>query len=295
MGQSALEGKIKCVRFVKVISIKDDTESDRIQVRLTPEDNDRSDAELPYAFPLLPKMLHIKPKVGEAVLLFLTITNDGNSQRYYIGPIISQDHRIYKDPFFEGADSYLLGSIKKFDVAPGREDLVRAVLPRDEDIVIRGRKNADIQITDDDVRIKAGVKVVNENFNYDMAFNKKNPSYLKLKYHTQGLKDGSKSSAAVVGDKIFLLSNTSPVNFELTDTDDLITDNELSKVIESAYKLPYGEKLVDFLKTFVEAFNKHTHKFNMLPPDPFHTATLNTKSVDLLDDEGRLSNTVRIN
>ena len=28
MGQSALEGKIKCVRFVKVISIKDDTESD---------------------------------------------------------------------------------------------------------------------------------------------------------------------------------------------------------------------------------------------------------------------------
>ena len=87
-----MEGKIQTVRFCKVISISDDTDADRIKVRLIPEDNSKSIDEIDYAFPLLPKMFHVKPKVGEAVLVLLAVTNDGNSQRYYIGPVVSQDH-----------------------------------------------------------------------------------------------------------------------------------------------------------------------------------------------------------
>jgi hypothetical protein len=290
-----MEGKINGVRFCKVISISDDTDADRIKVRLSPEDNNKSDAELDFAFPILPKMLHIKPKVGEAVLVLLATMNDGNSQRYYIGPVISQDHKLNFDPYFCGADSFLRGAYKKFDVAPRMNPEQQGILPKDDDIVIRGRKNADIQITDNDVIIKSGVKVVNESNNYEMSFNTKNPSYIKTRYHTEPLIDGSKSTSTIVSDKIVLLSNTSPNYFNLTDRNDLITDKELNNVIDSAYKLPYGEKLVEFLKTFVKAFNNHTHNYPMLPPNPFHLEELNVKSTEMLDNEKILSNTVRIN
>jgi hypothetical protein len=290
-----MEGKINGVRFCKVISISDDTDADRIKVRLSPEDNNKSDTELDFAFPILPKMLHIKPKVGEAVLVLLATMNDGNSQRYYIGPVISQDHKLNFDPYFCGADSFLRGAYKKFDVAPRMNPEQQGILPKDDDIVIRGRKNADIQITDNDVIIKSGVKVVNESNNYEMSFNTKNPSYIKTRYHTEPLIDGSKSTSTIVGDKIVLLSNTSPNYFNLTDRNDLITDKELNNVIDSAYKLPYGEKLVEFLKIFVKAFNNHTHNYPMLPPNPFHLEELNVKSTEMLDNEKILSNTVRIN
>jgi hypothetical protein len=290
-----MEGKIQTVRFCKVISISDDTDADRIKVRLNPEDNSKSIDEIEYAFPILPKMFHVKPKVGEAVLVLLAVTNDGNSQRYYIGPVISQDHKLNYDPYFQGADSYLRGAFKKFDVAPRMDPEQNGTLPKDEDIVIRGRKNADIQITNDDVRIKAGVKVVNENNKYQMSFNTKNPSYAKFKYHTSPLIGNNKSTSTIVGDKILLLSNTSPNYYNLTDRENLITDEEINKVIQSAYKLPYGEKLVDFLKTFVDAFVKHTHPFQMLPPNPSYSVALMEKKSQMLDKGDLLSDTARIN
>ena len=290
-----MEGKIQTVRFCKVISISDDTDADRIKVRLIPEDNSKSIDEIDYAFPLLPKMFHVKPKVGEAVLVLLAVTNDGNSQRYYIGPVVSQDHRLNFDPYFQGADSFLRGAYKKFDVAPRMNPDHNGILPNDNDIVIRGRKNADIQITDDDVRIKAGVKVVDDANAYNMKFNIKNPSYAKFKYHNASLADGSKSTATIVSDKIALLSNNSPNYFCTKDRKDLITDDELNRVIESAYKLPYGEKLVEFLKVFVDAFVKHTHPFQMLPPNPAYSTVLMEKKAQLLDKGEMLSDTVRIN
>lgn len=290
-----MDGKLLTVRFCKVISVDDDTDADRIKVRLIPEDNSKDISEIDYAFPLLPKMFHVKPKVGEAVFIFLAVSNNGNSQRYYIGPVISQDHRLHYDPYFQGADSFMRGAFKKFDVAPRMDPDQNGTLPNDDDIVIRGRRNADVQITGDDVRIKAGVKVVDENNKYKIAFNTRNPAYGKFKYHNDTLKDGSRSTSTIVGDKIMLLSNTSPNYYELTDRKDLITDEELNKVIESAYKLPYGEKLVEFLQTFVNAFIKHTHDFPMLPPNSFHTAALTEQKARLLDNKELLSDTVRMN
>ena len=290
-----MEGKISVVRFCKVLSIEDNTDADRIKVRLSPEDNDKTLEEIDYAFPLLPKMLHIKPKIGEAVLVLLAITNDGNSQRYYIGPVISQDHKLYNDPYFNGADAFLRGAYRKFDVAPRTQPVQNGILPFDEDVCIRGRKNSDIQITDDDIRIKSGVKIVKESDKYEMAFNEKNPGYMKVKYHLNPLNDGSQSTTSIVSDKIFLLSNKSPNYFNTSDRNNLISDEELNKILEKAYRLPYGEILIDFLRTFVQAFIEHTHDFSMLPPNPAHTASLLSKKVSLLDQEQMLTNTVRIN
>lgn len=288
-------GKIPVVRYCKVVSIEDSNDADRIKVRLIPEDNSKSIDEIDYAFPLLPKMLHIKPKVGEGVLIFLAVTNDGNSQRYYMGPVISQDHRIFNDPYFMGGDSFLRGAFKDFDVAPRMDPEQKGILPVDADVVIRGRKNADIQITDDDIRIKAGVKLVKEDEDYKMIFNEKNPAYAKFKYHNTPVNECG-STAAIVADKIMLLSHNSPeFDFELTNREDLISDNSLREIIDEAYKLPYGQKLVKFLNVFVDAFIKHTHNFPMLPPNPAHTAVLLSEKKEMLDKEKMLSDSIRIN
>lgn len=301
-------GDIVNVRFCEVLDILDNEDADRIKARIHPEDDGKSMREIPYAFPLLPKMFHVKPKIGESVLIILSVANDGNSQRYYIGPVISQDQKIYKDNFFMGADSFLKGSVKKFDIAPSTKPECNGILPNDDDVVIRGRKNTDIQITEDDVRIKAGVKIANESNKYDIKFNEINPSYFKLKYDVSGLFKESdltgseelkqcNSTATIVADKINLIGNTSDeISFETRDRGDLITDEELKRVIKEAYKLPYGEKLVEILSVFIEAFIKHTHSFPMeVPCNANKIPELVELKATLLDDKQLLSDTVRIN
>ena len=288
-----MQEKITSVRFCEVISVDDEMDADRIKVRLNPEDNYKKDKDLEYAFPLLPKMFHVKPKVKEAVLVFLAITNDGDTQRYYVGPVISQDQRLDKDMYLFGADSFLKGALDKFGIAPKMNPEYKGLLPGDEDISIRGRKNADIQITDNDIRIKAGVKLINKD-NHDMAFNEKNPGYIKTKYHLNPLSDGSNSTTAIVSDKILLLGHNSNNNFKIKDRENLIPEEEYNKIRDKAYKLPYGELLVNFLITFVNAFINHTHAFPMLPPTSTFNSALLSEKEKLLDKQEMLSDTVRI-
>lgn len=290
-----MDGKLPFVRFCQVISVDDSSDAGRIKVRLAPEDNDKSFNDIPYAFPLLPKMFSVKPKVGEAVFVLLAIANDGNSQRYYVGPVISQEHKMYKDSFFGGADSFFRGSYKKMDAAPSLSPANEGLIPNDTDVVVRGRKNAEIQITDNDVRIKAGVKLIDENNPAKMEFNTQNPAYIKLAYNEDGLGSNTNSTAAIVGDKICLLSPSSPNSYNVTDRKALINDEEMKKVIDSAYKLPYGEKLVEFLQVLTNAFINHTHDFSMLPPNSHYTDELVSKKASMLDNQGMLSDTARIN
>lgn len=302
-------GVIKDVRYCRVISVYDDTDSDLIQVRISPEDDgQKNDSELPYAFPLLPKMFHVKPKVNEAVFVFLTEGNNAMTQRYYIGPVISQDHRIFMDEYLHSA-SFMRGAPYKPDIAPRTKEEFNGILPNDDDIYIRGRKNADIQVTNDDTRIKAGVKVVNETYKYDMHFNTQDPAYVKVKYHPSGLikeednteenkqKEQVKSTVTLVADKINLIQNHSKEKeFKTTDTKDLITDDELKRALDEAYKLPYGEKLVEILSLFIDAFIKHTHPFSMLPPcNSNGIPDLKDKKTEYLDNGKILSDAVRIN
>jgi len=314
-------GAIKGVRYCQVVSVSDDTDSDLIKVKILPEDSAYGEdySKLPYAFPLLPKMLHVKPKVGEGVFVFLTEEDNSMSQRYYIGPVISQDHRIFKDNYLY-ATSFMRGTPFKPDIAPRTKSEMNGILPNDDDIVIRGRKNADIQITNDDVRIKSGVKLVAEDNEYDMWFNTQDPAYVKVKYHPDGLrkkevesvsyggnkkfnvefkeqKEQVKSTVTVVADKINLLQNHSKeVEFKTTDNTDLITDDELKRALDEAYKLPYGEKLVEILSLFIDAFIKHTHPFSMLPPcNANGIPDLKDKKTEYLDNGKMLSDAIRIN
>lgn len=282
------------VRVCVVASVDDDKDANRIKVKLEPEDNGKSLENIPYAIPLLPQMIHIKPKVGEAVLLLLGNLTNGNSERYYIGPIISQLDKIYSEQYELGSDRIFPSSIRPFAIAPSMKPETSGVFPKDDDVAILGRKNCDVILSDDELQLRSGVKVVNEKNKREVSFNNENPGYLKMKYHGKNDIHGNKSSAILNADKIFLLSNNSKKTSFDTNNDDLISDEDLGNLINEGYRLPYGEELVDFLLKFVKIFAKHTHKFPMLPAFEEANEILEL-SKEPLNNKKILSDTVIIN
>ena len=282
-------------RKARVVSVEDSADGERIKVRLLPEDKSTSPDDLVYAYPFLPKFLHIKPKVGECVETFTAVSNDGYSQRFYVGPVISQPNHMLYEPYYLFSTAINRGSLITPEVAPSMDPETNGAFPKDEDIALEGRKNAGVQLTEDDVRIKAGVKVVDRGDNNKVRFNTKNPAYIKAKYHTstQTTEDGQiyDSSVNVVADKINLIGTDSKECFNVTDPDDLITDEEMRKIIEKAHQLPYGDVLIEFLRLFRTAFLNHVHPYPGIKPCVDSAFVGPVQSYDL---NKILSDTVRI-
>lgn len=292
------------IKLCEVISVDDEFNSGRIKVRLYPDDKGQSIDKLPYAFPLLPKMFNLFPKVGEAVIVFLTESGNGNSNRYYIGPVISQLPNLEYDGFHAGAFSNYNDSFIKPNPDFTKINTAIGAFGDKDDVSIYGRKGTDIILKENDIRIRAGARIDGDNV-VGKTFNRLNPAYLKLKYSDvpltienydpQTLKTNVvkswNSSATLVADEINLISNTSNRNFITTDEKELISDEEMKKIILNAHVLPYGDVLVQFLKRFLWEFQNHTHTF------PGKLTALYAGHEDFFnyDFEPMLSKNVRIN
>ena len=276
--------EIPLIRLGIVTSVYDDADGERIKVHITPEDEGVENDM--YAFPLLPKMLHVKPKINEYVLVLTAIATDGHSQRFYIGPVISQPNHMTFDPWYLASTTLNRGEMKAPEQAQHTIPKTNGAYPKEEDISIEGRKNAGVQLTENDARLKAGVKVVNESNNTDVSFNTKNPAYVKVKYNEQEqtTTKGKKyqSTASIVGDKIVMIGSDSKDGYTTTDPDELITDKEMKKIIDKAHLLPYGDVLIEFLDMFRNALAKHVHPYVQMPPtiDP-ETGTAQVMAYDL--------------
>ena len=282
------------IKICQVISIDDENDGERIKVKMVPEDNGKSINKIPFAFPLLPKMLHIKPKVGEAVLIILTNTGEGHSNRYYIGPIISQPQHMEKESFGINSLSLYPGTKKEPDIAPSTVSDSHGSFAKNSDIALYGRKKNDIIITDDDIRIRSGVRLKDDFSKCNISFNRTDPAFIHLKHNDtkQGNKgDEYRSTATIVADKINLIGNNSIYPFKTNDIEELITDEEMQKIINKAHQLPYGDILVEFLELFINAFIVHTHPYpGMVPvPETFYKELCNYNLNQIL------SKSVRIN
>jgi len=257
------------IYIAKVTAIDDTNGGDRIKVDI----NDISgslNGNNNWCFPLLPKFLHVKPKIGEAVLIFCS-TDNTYSQRYYIGPLISQEQYLFYDNFIKGGTNLLDNGDKSAAKKPmSNYTEANGSFAEKDDIAIYSRQNSDIILSNNDLRIRCGSRLINKDNSQKTVFNKVNPSYIKLKYHSTPLtNEGSKSSATIVADEINLIPNDGDISreeFKLTDTKEQITDDEMKKIIQNAHNLPYGDVLVDFLQLFLQMFKSHTHRYHLLPP-----------------------------
>ena len=283
------------IKLCCVESIDDIHNSGRIKVRLHPDDDGETLNRIPYAYPLLPKMFNVLPKVGEAVIILLTAAGDGKSNRYYVGPVISQMADLEYSSYYTKAFSNYPDSL----VSPKPDqDLLNDAIGAfgdKQDVSIYGRKGTDIILKENDIRIRAGARIDGDN-KIGKVFNRYSPAYLKLKYSDTPLSienNGKKwnSSATLVADEINLISNTSNRNFLTTDEKELISDEEMKKIIQNAHALPYGDVLIQFLKRFLWEFQNHTHTF------PGKLTALYAGHEDFFnyDFEPMLSKNVRIN
>jgi hypothetical protein len=147
--------------------------------------------------------------------------------------------------------------------------------PEDNDIALVGRADSDIILKDEEVRVRCGVRRTSGVARTEVSFNKADPTYIKLKYNenSRQYRDPNtkeeqeyKSTATIVADKINLLSHDSTTPFTLTDRKDLVSDDEMKKILEEAHALPYGDKLIEFLDLFRGEYLAHTHPIANLPP-----------------------------
>lgn len=253
----------------EVVSIYDENGGERIKVRILPSDKNNNVENIPYASPLLPMMLRVKPKVGEAVLILFEDSNKPKSQRWYIGPIISQIQHLNNDSYTFGATSLLKSNIKVPDYSAYDMKKSDGALPKDDDVVVFGRKNTEIVLSDNDVRIRSGVKLLEGS---DVVYNNTDPSYIKLKYHEDGLlgNDGReiKSTASIVANEINLISHNGDPYINTSNKDEGISDKDMLEIISKCHCLPYGDKLAELLESLIKMFKSHTHKYANMPPCP---------------------------
>ena len=284
------------VYFCKVEDVKDDNGGLRIQVRIPYMDSsfDGKD-KLVDAFPLLPKFMHVNPKKGEMVFVFLESLEDGKSNRFFLGPVISQPQKMDKDNYVSAQNLLRGTNPKDLLPEPSLNPDNNGTLPDRYDIAIEGRGNTDLILKPNELLLRCGYKVdANAPKSECLKFNKVNPGYVQMKYF-RNPNNGNKEYSTVtniVADKINLLSHESRTYFNLANPDGLITEEEMEKIFQKAHQLPYGDKLVDFLKDFVRIFLIHTHPFAM--DKPILNQADMTKLIDPHFDE-MLSDSVRIN
>lgn len=290
------------MRYGKVTNVDDPHGGGRIQVR-TPYDNIRGENnELPWYIPLLPKMLHVRPKVGELVLVISMAAGNFDEPSFYVGPLISQEDKLFREDADGALSITSTGYIGWEENPRGKKGVQPTLYPNTADIAIEGRKDTGIQLKDEEVRVKAGVKVVDER---GPRNNTSNPAFISLKYYPKNdvFKEGYKSTATIVADKINLISTLSddPETEEIPvtenqdrkaeDKDNLISDSAMRELVEKAHQVPYGDILIQFLDLFRTAFATHVHPFPTMPPcqDP------NIVAVSSYDLNKTLSDNVRIN
>lgn len=287
------------IRLAKVESVTDDQAGLRIKVRLHEDTyQDYPDiSSLPYCFPLLPKFVHVNPKIGECVLVILASLDGVTDNRFFIGPVISQQYCKNYDPYLFRSRCLLKGGNSTTPYPnPEMNPDNDGSCPEREDISLQGRQNTDMILKDNEVRIRCGATpFANGNGDYTLKFNKEDLSYILMRFSSRANDPNTsipyRTSVNIVADRINLLSHDSKNTFILNNTKKLITDEEMEKILKMAHPLPYGDELIDFLKKLIEVIRTHTHPFSMDPP------CFTTPQNDVLETnlDNMLSKSIRIN
>lgn len=308
------------LKLGEVMSIDDPLGLNRIKVWIKGSVSNGGDDELlggangverlPWCLPLLPKHITVKPKVGEMVMIFVFNRQKEGSDRLYIGPIISQLNKLDFDSARTTAlAGFTFGPVQP-NVTPENIPDLQGVFPAPDDVSIQGRYNTDITQKNNEVVIRAGKFVettVTQLNPYPIKFNFDTQAYIQIKNNVKLPKvtetevgDRIGSVTNIVANKINLITHGGSPNFNTTNQIDLISFEEMEKILSTAHQLPFGDVLLQYLRLLKEAFFAHVHRGNGLPPTDL-TISGNKQAVKEFKDnaanleQSMLSKNVRIN
>lgn len=293
----------------KVESIDDVLDEGRIKVRIK-EDHDIPLSELPYAFPINSKLFQCVPKVGEGVFVITSQVGNPRSQRYYLGPIISQMQEVEKASFAKD-DSAATSALQNAIVEPHKPlsdfSVTDGAFPDKSDIAIIGRNGNDVILKDSEIDLRCGIRKTahgeeDESLIGNVLFNSENPAYIQMKHKDNLMGDSGDGVINLVADKINIVSHVKDDGNNLDvqlvhanskngdKTEPLLHDEDMSKLMAQLHQVPYGDILVDILERMSYAICYHTHAMNQLQP----VDGMYIKDVKDLDFNKILSKHVRI-
>lgn len=305
----------KYLKYGQVVSNIDNQNLGRIVVRIKGSptaggDDGILDADLPFAFPMIPKHFASVPKVGEAVWIFVFDKNSQHADRIYIGPIISQPDKLgFDDAKFTALRGFTFGATTP-NVNTNTIPQLKGVFPDLEDISVQGRYNTDITQKVNEVVIRAGkfeTIPVSAQSQYGFQFNSKTQAFIQIQNDvvierpTNSTEAKKGTITTIVANKINLITheNGSP-RFNVTGQDKLISEEEMDRILSEAHQVPFGDVLLEYLILLKEALFYHVHNGNGNIPTDLTTsgnkqalALFKSKANDL--EKAMLSLNVRIN
>lgn len=265
---------------------------------------------LPWCLPLLPKHLSVRPKVGEMVLIFLLNKQKEGADRLYIGPLISQLNKLNFDSARTTAlAGFTFGPVSP-NVTPDNIPDLKGVFPNTNDVSIQGRYNTDITQKDNEIVIRAGKFVesqITQTNPYPFKFNTETQGFIQIKNKVNlpkitqtEVSDRIGSVTNIVSNKINLITHGGSPNFNTTNNVDLISFDEMEKILTTAHQLPFGDVLLQYLILLKEAFLSHVHNGNGKTPtdltiDGNKQAVYEFKKNAAKLEETMLSKNIRIN
>jgi hypothetical protein len=254
MGNSAKE--VQNIYYGEVISIEDDTDGGRIKTRIADLDKATANDDLPWCYPILPKFIHLYPKVGEVVRIFIEDTKYPQRSRFWTGTIISQLQKINFDSFYTALSTTNVKLTKPENAISTYPD-AKGVFPEKEDIALLGRNNTDVILRINEAEIRAGKHEYNDVF----KLNRKNPASIKLTFDITG--DTTTSSSIIMSDKIALISHEGIPKFKSTEID----QQERQRIFSQGHPLGRGDVIVDALEILRKAIIQHIHPYSGVPSD----------------------------
>lgn len=250
-----------------VLSTDDPTGQNRVIARIINIDNegkvvggkdrDTPDALLPFAVPLIPEFLHVRPLVGEMVIIFLENPNDLSSPRYWVGPLISNQLKLKYQSF---QDANKIFDYTQFTRDPSLNNNLEVfnLIPQQGDIAIQGRQDADLILKPREVILSAGKFKINE-----LSPNTESPCSIQLKQITlSGLTGANReiSQTNIKSNNINIYSpfgkfrqgslGNTEINENLKDYGDLA--NQLHPTV-------FGDELVILLDLIIKVLLTHIH------------------------------------
>ena len=276
----------KIMYLAEVIEVEGgDYAANRIKVKIDGFDKGLTQKEIPWCFPFLPLHINIMPKVGETAKIILFDSNNDQSYREYIGPLVPQLGKFLNEsPHFydsrRGREGYLLDYDESLKKIPEAKE---GLYPTEQEISIQGRDNADIVFKPSEVIIRAA------KFEKDKPYvkNEKNPGYIQIrtlngagaisseqvestpeanfKSFLAGIKnDETRTDVNIVSNKIHLIGRDT----SSTVVTPFFTEEEEKTLEERLHPIVYGDILKSFITKMFNWAKSHNHSYHNIPQNP---------------------------
>jgi hypothetical protein len=274
------------------------------------KDKDTPLNKLPICVPLLPEHIHVRPQIGEAVLIICENPQDLTSTRFWIGPLISQQTKLAYQSYTDASEIFKINTYSQKNTTsnPTTNNLNKAAVyfPQPSDVALQGKQDSDIIFTPRKVVISAGrfKKGTTE-------LNTTTPSFFEIKQvdseqKTDSIKIFDRLSSAG-GFKPYSQANLKSTNINIFSPEGKfkkaagVSDVEIStrlkdfgEIANSLHPTVFGDELIILLKLIIRFLITHIHT----PQSPAIPNDLTPQLMQYLEGpklQELLSNVVRIN